>query len=243
MTQTFGGLTYSNGNVPAAILAQLDAQPDAFLRRDAAASWNRGRVDVLAQTGITLTVRGWNRTLAEQITFFLRNYQPQATGDGPFDDVRWWQGTRYVRFQGASVAIPGTSNHGWGLAVDVADYGGVGDFNHPRRVRTFPILERHGWTDTEGRDPKTLEPWHLVYVPSRDVWTPPAPQPAPERNDEMALYVKGDKSPAVYAIDTVTGLRRAVKLPEWNLITRAGVTTHTVPQAELDAIDKWPGQP
>jgi hypothetical protein len=165
---TFAGHTYANGQVPAGVLAPLDDQPYAALRTDAAQAWNRARRDVINQAGVMLTVRGWNRTLAEQQRFFLERYRPQATGTGTYGDVRWWRGVRYVRFGTAAAAIPGTSNHGWGLAVDVVDYGTVGQFDYSRRARTFPILARHGWTDDEGRDPDTLEPWHLVYDPNRD---------------------------------------------------------------------------
>lgn len=170
--------THANGSVPAKLLAPLDGQPEAALRADAAAAWNRARADVQRRTGITLRVRGWNRTLAEQERFFLERYEPRRTGG---TDVRWYQDVRYVRVRGAAAAIPGTSNHGYGIAVDVEDYGNVGEFDHPRRVATFPILAAHGWTDTEGRGP-IREPWHLVYDPARDQHrnTPtPAPAPAP----------------------------------------------------------------
>ncbi|MFD6163698.1 D-alanyl-D-alanine carboxypeptidase family protein [Oerskovia sp. NPDC060287] len=158
---------YPNGSVPASALSPLDGQPGAFLRTDAAISWNRARLDVFERTGITLTVNGWNRTLAEQEQLFFERYEPLATGAGPYNDVRWYKGVRYARMRGAAAAIPGTSNHGWGIAVDVVDYGVVGQFNHPRRTATFPILAEHGWTDTEGRG-SIQEPWHLVYDPTRD---------------------------------------------------------------------------
>lgn len=174
---TYETVSYSNGAAPASILAQLDDQPDAFLRRDAADAWNRARRDVLARTGITLTVRGWNRTLAEQERFFFERYYPSATGTL---DPRWYKGVRYVRNPAhASAAIPGTSNHGWGLAVDVVDYGNVGQFGYPRRAATFPILAAHGWTDAEGRG-DIQEPWHLVYDPTRDT------HPTVQEDDDMA---------------------------------------------------------
>ncbi|MFJ2298170.1 M15 family metallopeptidase [Oerskovia paurometabola] len=168
--------TYANGSVPPSLLAPLDGQPEASLRADAAAAWNRARADVWRRTGITLRVRGWNRTLDEQRRFFLERYEPRRTGG---TDVRWYQGVRYVRVRGAAAAIPGTSNHGYGIAVDVEDYGNVGEFNYPRRVATFPILAEHGWTDTEGRG-AIREPWHLVYDPARDQHrNTPTPTPAP----------------------------------------------------------------
>lgn len=70
------------------------------------------------------------RTEAEQTAIFLSRYRPQLAGSGPYGDVRWWNGTRYVRHSGlGTVAQPGSSNHeiqGTTAAVDVADSGGAG---------------------------------------------------------------------------------------------------------------------
>jgi murein DD-endopeptidase MepM/ murein hydrolase activator NlpD len=70
---------------------------------------------------------------------------------------------------------------------------------------------------------------------------PAVPAVAAPRGDDMALYIKGDKAPEVYALDTNTGLRRAVDQPEWTVITAAGVPTHTIPQDALDVLTKAPG--
>ncbi|GAA1985252.1 hypothetical protein GCM10009718_23240 [Isoptericola halotolerans] len=169
----FAGKSYSNGSVPSAVLAEVlpsgrhgvSRTSRAYLRRDAAASWNRAVAEVRSGTGLDLTVRGWNRSLAEQRRFFLERYRPGA--HSPFGDYRRYGGSTYGRVRGAAAAVPGYSNHGWALAVDVNDFGGVGEFGNARRVRAFPILQRHGWTDTEGR--RVREPWHLVYSPTSDV--------------------------------------------------------------------------
>lgn len=165
---TYKGHTYTNGNVPKALLAPLDGENygDAVLRLDAADSWNRARAEVKAKTGIVLTVRGWNRSLAEQERFFFERYSRQASGGGRFGDVRWYKGVRYVRTSGAPAAIPGTSNHGWGLAVDIDDFGAYRTAGNARSRLANPILEKHGWTDDEGSS--IGEPWHRVYKPERD---------------------------------------------------------------------------
>lgn len=173
--------TYANGSVPAGLLAPLDGQPEASLRADAAAAWNRARADVRRQTGITLRVRGWNRTLAEQERFYLQRHRLARPGEGV---CCRWKGRPYVFTGTAHAAAPGTSNHGWGLAVDVEDFGAVGQFNHPRRVKAFPILAAHGWTDTEGRG-AIREPWHLVYDPARD--TRPVSRPVPGADSSITI--------------------------------------------------------
>jgi hypothetical protein len=70
------------------------------------------------------------RLYEEQKELFLSRYRLQASGGGPFGDVRWWQGRRYVRHSGdGTVAPPSQSNHeiqGTTAAVDVADSGGAG---------------------------------------------------------------------------------------------------------------------
>lgn len=193
---TYAGHTYTNGSVPAAILAPLDGENagPAELRRDAAASWNRARAEVQAATGIVLTVRGWNRTLAEQERFFFERYRAGATS--PWGDYRWYEGVRYGRVTGAPAAIPGTSNHGWGLAVDVVDFGDYGTAGNARRAASIAILKRHGWTDHEGQS--IAEPWHLVYDPARDTHPPTqeddmTPQESAKLDRALALLEKIDE--------------------------------------------------
>lgn len=163
---TFAGKTYTNGNVPNSLLAPLDGENygEAELRRDAAAAWNRARAEVKAKTGIVLTVRGWNRSIAEQERFFFERYKPGVYS--PFGDYRTYKGVTYGRVSGAPAAIPGTSNHGWGLAVDIDDFGAYGTSGNARSRLATPILEKHGWTDDEGSS--IGEPWHRVYKPERD---------------------------------------------------------------------------
>lgn len=171
-THTFGGRTYTNGKVPPEVLAELEPRGRhgnsgtrrAFLRKDAAASWNRAVADVKRRTSIDLRVRGWNRTYQEQVDFYLQRHRLARAGERACCS---WRGRRYVFTGTAHAAPPGESNHGWGLAVDVVDFGAVGQWNNPRRVKAFPILAEHGWTDTEGRG-RIQEPWHLVYDPTKD---------------------------------------------------------------------------
>lgn len=168
---TYKGVTYSNGRLPAQFKKRLDGNnlalpgDPAVLREDAATSWNKARAEVLDKTGLTLTVRGWNRSIADQERFFFARYKRGAYS--PFGDYRSYKGATYGRTNGAAAAIPGTSNHGLGTTVDVVDFGGVGNFSHPRRVAAIGILKKHGWTDTEGRG-RIQEPWHLVYVDAKN---------------------------------------------------------------------------
>lgn len=76
------------------------------------------------QFGLDVIVSSGRRTYDEQKALFLNRYRAQATGNGPFNDVRFWQGVRYVRVgQGGTVAQPGTSRHEDDHAVDIRDSG------------------------------------------------------------------------------------------------------------------------
>src|SRR5690606_25435679 len=144
-----------------------------------AASWNRARAEVESKTGVVLTVRGWNRTRKEQERFYLERHRKARSGERI---CCYWDGVPYVFTGTAHASPPGASNHGWGLAVDVVDFGTVGNFHHPRRRAAIAILKRHGWTDDEGRG-SIQEPWHLVYNPARDQHRN---QKTPTQEDQMS---------------------------------------------------------
>lgn len=151
-------MAHLNGLIPASALTALSvgghllavpARAFEEWRRRAAAA---GRV-------LTITsVADAYRVLAVQERVFLQRYIPQATGGGIYGDVRWYRGVRYVRRHGAAAAIPGTSNHGRGLAVDIANAGRFGGAFHDWMLATGPEL---GWSNTEGRS--VGEPWHWVH--------------------------------------------------------------------------------
>lgn len=208
-TKTFGGITYSNGKVPSALLAELEPKGKhglsnsarAYLRRDAAASWNRAVAEVKAKTGIVLTVRGWNRSLADQEKYFYQRYTTTRLFDRP---RKWWNGRYWYLKPGyAAAAAPGYSNHGWALAVDIEDFGAVGQWNHPRYLKAWPILKKHGWTETEGRG-SIQEPWHKVYDPSKDQGKPvakPVPLTLADRKEwqrHLGVTPDGDFGPVTY---------------------------------------------
>lgn len=182
---TYDGTTYRNGQIPARLLAPLDGLHGrdgtmrAELRRDAAAAFNAARRDAAA-IGETLQLRGWYRTLAEQQEFY----------DRPHD---------------AAVAVPGYSNHGLALAIDVRDVGGVGEFGNARRRKLDPILKRHGFTDTEGR--RVNEPWHYVYDPAADRGTDP---------EEVLDMTEAQLKAALTEWAKSTAGRKAICAAVWN---------------------------
>jgi hypothetical protein len=154
------------------------------------------------------------RSYQRQVNAFLGRYAPQRTGMGPFYDVRWWRGVRYVRVSGASAAVPGTSNHGWGVAVDFADVGASGGERWrwlmdaaPRFGFVNPLWARDG-DPTNG----SQEPWHWegravpvsnyrAFLAGMGVTVPDLDRPAPitpkPRRRHM-LILKDANGPAHY---------------------------------------------
>lgn len=124
----------SNGRLPS---SQLKAIPGGRLRNDAAWSWLRLRARIAKETrgGVWIcptSTRTAYRTFAEQ-EFFWRNQPPLA-------------------------ARPGTSNHGWGIAVDVPT------------VQMAQLINKYGasygwqkrWSDAQS------EWWHFKYAEEHD---------------------------------------------------------------------------
>lgn len=131
---------YANGRFPDSALAAI---PGGRLEREAAASWNAMHDYILKRSGVSIRPLGPNssyRTYSKQVEYW-NNYQ-----------------------RGGNVAArPGTSNHGWGKAVDVATQ------------QMAALIRQHGpkfgWSWDEGR--RAGEWWHFRYVggyvaPKRD---------------------------------------------------------------------------
>lgn len=159
--------TVVNGQIGSWGLASIGS--GQALRPDAATAWLAVVAEMLTRYGITLRLTDSYRPYAVQVRIFNERYDPAFTGNGPFGDVRWWDGVRYVRMCGASAAVPGTSNHGLGIAVDVT---GLGGFDGTTYAYVAAIAPACGWTNTAGR--QIGEAWHWEYDPTTDTHSTPA---------------------------------------------------------------------
>jgi len=129
---------YANGQIPAAALCPLSFAPSAELRCDATAAIEQLNVAYRQQFGTDLTIDDSYRSLSSQ--FACR------------------------RTKGSLCAVPGTSNHGLGKAVDLG--GGAQSFGTTQHNWLVANAGTYGWTwpawaHLGGSKP---EPWHWEYT-------------------------------------------------------------------------------
>lgn len=129
---------------------------------------NRADADFYRAHGCRLLVTSGIRTNTEQTNIFLSKYRVQVFGNGPYGDVRWWKGRRYVRVVGGgTVAAPGSSNHeiqGSKAAVDLRDSGhdaGVASGGNARANWLRANAHKYGLVP-EGYG--FGEPWHYAVL-------------------------------------------------------------------------------
>lgn len=122
----------ANGRLPASSLSSI---PGGRLEHNAARAWNAMREHIGRHHGIWIAPLGPNSS--------YRTYTAQ---------LYFWN--LYTSGRGNVAAHPGTSNHGWGNAVDVAT-----------TTMAYYILKygpSFGWSHAEGA--RVGEWWHFTYV-------------------------------------------------------------------------------
>lgn len=131
---------YSNGLIPAAALCPLSAAGQ-LLRCDAATQWNAMSAAYQAGSGSPMCITDSYRTLAVQVR--LRAEKPTLA------------------------AVPGTSNHGWALAVDLCEAGRTAmSFSTPTYLWLKANAASFDWVHPSWAEPGQgqEEPWHWEYV-------------------------------------------------------------------------------
>ncbi|TQN37468.1 D-alanyl-D-alanine carboxypeptidase-like protein [Blastococcus colisei] len=133
-TAAWGG--WSNGQIPGDALCRLGVHRHA-LRCDAAASYGQLDAAYAAAFGTRLCITDSYRSLGGQVSAFAR--KPKLA------------------------AVPGTSNHGWALAVDLC--GGINVAGSAQWTWMTANAARFGfvqpaWASPGGEKP---EPWHWEY--------------------------------------------------------------------------------
>ncbi|GAB3876393.1 hypothetical protein GCM10029964_023140 [Kibdelosporangium lantanae] len=127
---------YPNGMIPGTALCPIGIG-DHRLRCDAAQAFQLMSTGFARAFGRPLCVTDSYRTFDEQVRLY---------GAKP-----------------ALAAVPGTSNHGWGLAVDMC--GGAQSFGTPEHRWLEANAGAYGWTNPPWAQPGRgrEEPWHWEF--------------------------------------------------------------------------------
>lgn len=128
---------YRNGRIPSRLLCELSFAAGQELRCDAAVAIERLNAAFRAAFGRDLAVRG-----------SYRSYEAQVA---------------VAAAKGALAAPPGTSNHGWGQAVDLS--GGIQYFGTAEHRWMVANAGTYGWTHPAWAQPGGSKPeaWHWEY--------------------------------------------------------------------------------
>jgi hypothetical protein len=134
VTPAWGG--HSNGQIPGEALCALGVARHA-LRCDAAVAYGRMSAEFHAAFGTPLAITDSYRSLASQVSAFAR--------------------------KPGLAAVPGTSNHGWALAVDLG--GGINIARSPQWTWMTENAGRFGFVQPDWAQPggEKPEPWHWEY--------------------------------------------------------------------------------
>ena len=127
----------ANGRIPESMLQTLTWAPTQMLRPDAATQLERLNEAYRLEFGTDLPITSTYRSFAGQMRARARS--------------------------GAWAATPGTSNHGWGVAVDFT--GGINRFGTPQHRWMQENAPAFGWVhpDWAQRGGRLPEPWHWEF--------------------------------------------------------------------------------
>jgi hypothetical protein len=145
----------TNGQLPSNVMEPCGIR-SFVLEREAARSM-RALVKKARRDGIPLSATGTYRSYDGQVKLFQKRYDhvPRGTRHAFWRGENWWLKPRV-----AGAAIPGTSNHGWGLGVDFSER--RAGIERTLSARTLDWLAKNGplfgWWNTA-----QSENWHWCW--------------------------------------------------------------------------------
>lgn len=145
---------YQNGQLPDQLLDKIRG---GRLLWFVAKQWNKMRAAALEEGIILLPqINNGYRTIQTQRKVFLARYEPATeTSDAVFWNKKWWRIKKGLPL----ASVPGTSNHGWGLSIDV---------QLDKQNVTLDWLKKHA-VDFGFCWEYASEPWHLTYFRGAEV--------------------------------------------------------------------------
>jgi LAS superfamily LD-carboxypeptidase LdcB len=106
-----------NGKLPKELLRPI--KPSGRMHHRAALGWQALQI-LAAREGLTLVHVGDYRPYEQQLSLFMSRMKDYPDAKKAEQTTRKFDGKVWYLHQGAPVATPATSNHGWGLAIDAA---------------------------------------------------------------------------------------------------------------------------
>lgn len=201
--------------------------------------------------GLTLTdgYRAYSGNYYAQYETFMRRY---TTTYLPGRPTKTWNGrTWYLKPGQATAAVPGTSNHGWGQAIDFG--AGVNRGNSPEHNWMRANAHRFGWFwPSWAAQLRSYEPWHwesagrpvpvsdyLPYLEEHGIVVPdlttPAPLvPTPLEDDDMPVIIR--RRTATGSASLITGGHSIQRLGEYS-IRALKATYPTIEERVLSEVD------
>jgi D-alanyl-D-alanine dipeptidase len=154
-----------NGKLPKSLLRPIS--PSGQMHHYAATSWMMLR-GLAAEEGLDLVHVGDYRPYAQQVALFMSRMKRFPDAKKNVQVTRIFNGEKWFLHVGAPVATPGTSNHGWGLAIDAALKTKAGVVT----ISTKPKTAKRSGLDFLLAEAPALgwswelqsEPWHIRYV-------------------------------------------------------------------------------
>lgn len=152
-----------NGHLPSGLLREIG--PAGHLHVNAARAFEALSAAAIDQGfHLTCTYGGTYRSFQAQRDLFQSRYTTTFDpAENTSDDSRTWEGRRWFKLRGvAAVATPGTSDHGLGLAVDLA-LGQTPSSDGPIDPAILAWLTENAWRYGWAWESES-EPWHIRYV-------------------------------------------------------------------------------
>lgn len=183
---------HENGQIPTSAMTQVSvAKGSPYLRPDAAESYGQLSEAFRRQFGQSLPITEAYRTYALQYQYFTERYTRVA---GPTNIQ--FEGSYWALRDGQSpAAVPGTSNHGWGVAADFG--GGVASYGTAQKNWMNANAPSYGWEPT-GDSFSPREAWHFDYTSPWSGDSNPTPTYLPQEEDEDMYARRSNGEVAIF---------------------------------------------
>lgn len=152
---------YSNGNIP---LSKMIAVPNGHLRIDAAAGYGSMNAAFKKRFGYELGITEAYRSYGTQVKIWNARYVAHSK---KVKNSIEYKGKYWTKKKNVSVAaVPGTSIHGWGLAVDLNSH--VNESGSIQKRWADKYGPSYGWYPVGN---SFGEAWHFEFTPSKKTTT------------------------------------------------------------------------